>query len=440
MATLPSDRRRASAHPGAGAATTDDPCLRPCRPAVSVVGLARMAIAVAVLATLIAGCGDAARQGAEDVVEHETIGSFYDVPDPLPAGEPGALIRSRPLLGAVGGARAWRILYHSTDRTGKDIAVSGVVVAPDLPSIGHARTVVSWAHPTTGAEGTRCAPSSGLDPFILMEGLHELLAEGYVVAATDYSNMGAEGPASYLIGDTEGRNVLDAARAAQQLSEADAGSKTLLWGHSQGGQAALFAAQNAPEYAPDLDLRGVAVAAPAGELGELLNADIGDVSGVTIGAYAFGAFQEAYADEYPDLQLDSVLTEAGATAVPEMMPLCLLGQNKQLHAIATPLIGKFVAKDPTTVEPWATFLEQNTPGAEKIDVPVLVTQGLKDTLVKPETTDSLVQRLCGVGDEVQYKTYANADHGTIADRAIPLLLPWLKARTAGKPAEDTCPS
>ena len=390
-------------------------------------------VLLAVAAGLLVGCARAGREAVEDVAEHETIGTFYDVPDPLPPGEPGTIIRSRRLLGAPNGAKAWRVLYHSTDRAGNDIAVSGVVVAPDLPSRGHERTVVSWAHPTTGAEGKRCAPSTGIDPFILMEGLDELLRAGYVVAATDYSNMGAAGPASYLVGDTEGRNVLDAVRAAQHLDGADAGSNTLLWGHSQGGQAALFAGQIQPTYAPELDLKGVAVAAPAGELGELLAADIGDVSGVTIGAYAFGAFQEAYRDEYPDLALTSVLTPEGAAAVPKMMPLCLLGQNKQLHAIATPLIGSFVAKDPTSVEPWASFLAENTPGAVQIDVPVLVTQGLKDQLVKPATTDSLVQRLCDAGDEVQYRRYADVDHGTVAYRTVPLLVPWLKAREAGKP-------
>jgi pimeloyl-ACP methyl ester carboxylesterase len=391
------------------------------------------AVALGLCAAVLVGCGEQERQAVEDVAEREAIGNFFDVPDPLPPGEPGTLIKSRRLLGAPTGARAWRVMYRSTDRAGKAIAVTGVVVAPDLPSVGHKRTVVSWAHPTTGAQGERCAPSAGIDPFILMEGLHELLRAGYVVAATDYSNMGAEGSASYLVGDTEGRNVLDAVRAAQQIEAADAGDETLLWGHSQGGQAALFAGQIAPDYAPELDLKGVAVAAPAGELGLLLNADIGDVSGVTIGAYAFGAFQEAYADEHPDLELTSVLTPEGAAAVPDMMPLCLLGQNKRLHAIATPLIGKFVKADPTTVEPWATFLEENTPGGTKIDVPVLVTQGLKDQLVVPTTTDALVQRLCDAGDEVQYRRYSGADHGTVGFRSVPLIIPWMRARVADDP-------
>ena len=41
--------------------------------------------------------------------------------------------------------------------------------------------------------------------------------------------------------------MLDAARAARQLPEVDAGTRLLLWGHSQGGQAALFLADQAAE-------------------------------------------------------------------------------------------------------------------------------------------------------------------------------------------------
>ena len=40
----------------------------------------------------------------------------------------------------------------------------------------------------------------------------------------------------------------------------------------------------AAAYAPEFHLEAIAVAAPAAELGTLLNDDIGDISGVTIGA------------------------------------------------------------------------------------------------------------------------------------------------------------
>jgi pimeloyl-ACP methyl ester carboxylesterase len=273
-----------------------------------------------------------------------------------------------------------------------------------------------------------------------MEGVHELLAAGYAVAATDYSNMGVPGPPSYLIGSSEGNSVLDAARAARHIDEVGAGDRVVLWGHSQGGHAALFAAQSATAYASDLDVLGVAVAAPATELGQLLDADIGDVSGVTIGAYAFDAYQQAYGTGDPTTGLETVLTPAGAAAVPKMSDLCLLGQNKELHAIAEPLVGSFVASDPATTQPWAGWLAENTPGGSPIGTPILVAQGNSDTLVKPDITVQFAAQLCQQGEHVQLHRYDDIGHGLVAERTIPPLLEFIDDLTQQRTPASTCPS
>ena len=123
---------------------------------------------------LLAGACSAGRQGTEDVIEHRTEGTFDTLPNPLDPAPPGTLIRSERLLGAPDGAEAWRVVYHSTDLNGADIGVSGTVVVPNGPAPSGGRTVVSWAHPTTGSEPP-CGPSVLTDPFELMEGYHELL-------------------------------------------------------------------------------------------------------------------------------------------------------------------------------------------------------------------------------------------------------------------------
>ena len=395
-----------------------------------------LTILAAVVLAVLAATG-IVRQCSEDVVEHATIGHFYALPDPLPARPPGTLIRSERLLGAPDGAIAWRVIYHSRDLDGRDIGVSGIVIAPDRPAPAGGWPIVSWAHPTTGATG-RCAPSEGLDPFALVAGSHELVRAGYVVAATDYSGMGADGPPSYLIGPTEGNNVLDAARAAQHVPNAHAGRELLLWGHSQGGQAALFAAEQAPRYAPELRLRGVAVAAPAAELGRLLADHRDDVSGVTIGSYAFDAIQEVYGPTDPEVRLDALLTPVGVSVVSKIAPRCLLTDTKELHRIARPAVGNFYAVDPSTTPPWREILEQNTPGHEPIGVPILVTQGDADKLVLPATTADFVTRLCRSGEHVTYHTYPHIDHGLVGERSVPLLIPWLRDALDGRPAASTC--
>jgi alpha-beta hydrolase superfamily lysophospholipase len=387
-----------------------------------------------VLAIVLAGCSaDTDRRIVEGVAEVHTDRSFYALPDPVPAGAPGTIVRTEALPSTMAGSVAWRVLYHTTDESGTDRVVSAVVVAPAGPAPPGGRPVVGWGHPTTGAVA-RCAPSNGLDPFDLIEGLRDLLYAGYVVAAADYPGLGVEGQSSYLIGVTEGNSVLDAIRAARHLPEAGAGTDVLLWGHSQGGQAVLFAGQSIKSYAPELHLRAVAAAAPATELATLLDDHISDASGVTIGSYAYAAYQAVY----PGASLASILTPAGVAATPPMAQLCLFGEYLALRKIADPLIGEYVAHDPATTEPWAGLLRQNTPGATPVGVPVFIAQGEADELVKPAATTQYVNTVCARGEHVAYKQYPGANHGSIARVAMADVLVFLAGALNGAPAAGAC--
>ncbi len=398
-------------------------------------------VAVALLSAALSACS-AARRASESAVEHFTQDSFYKVPDPLPSGAPGQLIRSTRLLGAPDGSIAWRIMYHSRDVHGNDIAVSGTVIAPTGRAPKAGRPIVSWAHPTTGA-AQPCAPSRFIDPFILVEGLHGFLADGDVIAATDYPGMGAAGPDSYLIGTSEGNSVIDAARAARSIPDAHAGDRLLLWGHSQGGQAALFAARSVPHYAPELHLIGLAVAAPAVELGTLLHDDVVDFLGVGLGAYAFDAYQQVYGRGpdgtiAPDARLTTILTPTGAAATPAMAETCSFPGTKDLQKLADPLIGHYLSADPSRVKPWKTWLENNVPAANGIGVPILVAQGENDRLVHVATTNAYVHDLCANGERVAYDTKADASHALIGFKAAPEVRTWFANLLAGHAVKTTC--
>ena len=104
-------------------------------------------------------------------------------------------------------------------------------------------------------------------------GLADMLARGYVVAATDYPGLGTPGVHPYLIGESEGRAVLDWVRAVRDLPNSGASGRFAVWGHSQGGHAALYTGEIAARYAPELKLVGVAAAAPATYLIELFDSD-----------------------------------------------------------------------------------------------------------------------------------------------------------------------
>ena len=116
------------------------------------------------------------------------------------------------------GQVAQRILYTSTDPSGTPIAVSGVVVTPTGEPPPGGWPIIAWAHGTTGVD-RRCAPSidypdAGL---VRVPEVPDLLAAGTAVVFTDYPGLGTPGPHPYLVGESEGRAVLDSIRAARAL-------------------------------------------------------------------------------------------------------------------------------------------------------------------------------------------------------------------------------
>ena len=135
---------------------------------------------------------------------HAQSGFYTAPPDEIAAGKPGSLIRTEPMQGAPGNARAYRILYRSVGLDGKPIAVSGVAVIPAGTAPQGGRPVVAWAHPTSGVQ-PQCAPSLSGGAFQTVQGLGDMLSRGYIVTATDYPGLGTPGPHPYLVGANAGR-------------------------------------------------------------------------------------------------------------------------------------------------------------------------------------------------------------------------------------------
>src|SRR5437762_10245421 len=138
--------------------------------------------------------------------------ALYDIqPDEIP-GRPGTIIRVWPLEGGgpsvIGTANAFRFHYRSTGLNGQPIPVSGAIFVPSGPAPAGGRNIIAWAHPTSGVVPP-CAPSLMPDTAGLIWGLAQMLREGYIVVATDYPGLGTYGIHPYLIGESEGRAVLD---------------------------------------------------------------------------------------------------------------------------------------------------------------------------------------------------------------------------------------
>ena len=361
---------------------------------------------------------------------------FYRASEQALQGRPGTLIRQEPMPGAPLDANAYRVLYRSTGLKGEPIAVSGVVVVPSGPAPIGGRPIVAWAHPTTGIV-PRCAPSLAIFIFQQIQGLRDMVRRGYIVAATDYPGLGTPGPHPYLVGKSEGRAVLNSLRAARELAGQVASNHMAIWGHSQGGQAALFAGLLAKDYAPELELAGVAVAAPATDLGTLMRDDLPTPGGKNLLAMTLWSWSRVF-----NASLENVVDPAAMPTINALAHVCLESpiDLEPRRRAGEALQKRFLlVNNLTEIEPWRTLLAENTIGPLPPSIPVFIAQGPADKIVDPPVTQAYMKELCSAGSRVRMLVLPGVGHGTIAMKSALKAVAWMAGRFEGAPAENDCP-
>lgn len=357
--------------------------------------------------------------------------AFYTPPDPLPDGAPGTIIRSEPLTDHVpDGARAWRVMYLSQGADGRPAAVSGIIAAPEAASDAP-RPVVAWAHGTLGVQPP-CGTGHLADPFQFIPQVERLLSEGYVLAATDYPGLGTPGVHPYLFGEVEAAAVLDSVRAARQL-DTGAGDRFAVWGHSQGGHAALWAAQQATDYAPELELVGVAAIAPAADLVGILDASMDARAGailVSMALYAWNA-------HFPGASLADLVAPEAVEQVNRLAGTCVTTPAAFLLAGELRPPSAFLPLNLTEIDAFQRFIDANTPDGP-IDVPLLIAHGTADQIIPFAGSAREAERRCAAGEAVVFERYPGDDHNPVVENSAVRVLGWLDDRFAGRPTGSTC--
>lgn len=374
------------------------------------------------------GAGSASRTTTQNTTAPQGA-AFYQPPDPLPPQAPGELIWSAP-VDAPSDSSAWRVLYHSTAVDGRDIAVSGVVVAPNGSAPAGGRPVVALAHPTTGLADA-CAPSKQDGLGIPDVVLSPLLDAGYVVTATDYEGLGTPGPHPYGVGVSAARSVLDSVRAARGIPDAHASQRAVLFGHSQGGHAAFFAARVAPQYAPDVDVLGAVGAAP------LTNPVDGTrLAAATPGALGFAvAFAKGVEAAYPTLDPALVFTAAGDERSGIVDEQCMDGV---LDAFASSAPADVFVQSPADAPEWRSRLESSVLGPGQVAVPMLLVHGSADQILPQPFSDSFVAALCAAGDPIDYRVYPGAGHPDVIPASADDVNRWIGERFTGQAFAPSC--
>jgi pimeloyl-ACP methyl ester carboxylesterase len=351
--------------------------------------------------------------------------SFYNTPSSIPSNAPGTILRFETMNAPFPESQAWRVLYTSTGINGETIAVSGMVFAPAGPIPPGGRPVVSWAHPTTGIDD-QCAPSRSPKPYDDVQGLADFLNLGWVVVATDYQGLGTDGMHPYLVGASEAQGTIDIVRAARNLNETGASSNYFVFGHSQGGQAALFAGQMASTYAPELQLLGVAAAAPAGLLVPLFQADKNTAAGAVLGSYAVVSWSDIFG--YDEATVVKPTLSGRVHAVSEK---CVVGGSRlsdiELGINDLILKGRMWAADPATTAPWSNQFALNTAAQSPITTPLLLTQGTADKIITPSTTAELTAMYVAMGNnQATEQVMDGVDHMKAGKASVPYVVPFFQ--------------
>ena len=364
---------------------------------------------------VIAGAGPIASSASADI---------YADPPTAPPGVPGMLLRYQPT-----GPRSWRVMYVSADREGRPVAVTGYVRIPGGVAPVAGWPVVSWAHGTTGSADV-CAPSRATSP---LSPADVLIEHGIVEVATDYVGLGGPGLHPYLDGPTEGRATLDILTAAGEIPGLHLGRDLVIWGHSQGGHAALFARQFAATRLAGHRLLGtVAFAPPSGIVG-LVSQALRESRTKAFGIMALAGI----AAGHPGTDLGRVLTPAARDLA---LATVDAGCSDSIDRAFVGFGGANVLiADPATAEPWASALASDEPGLESGSGPLLLVHARDDQTV-PETMSGVVEfRTCARGETTQRWLYDTGGHaGVITGDPLASAVSWTIDRLAYHRAANGC--
>jgi Secretory lipase len=363
----------------------------------------------------------------------------------LAGDHPGQILSSkRVTIQAVGFPvpyQAWQLRYVSENTFGQLQTDVATVVKPAKAS--PTPRLLSY-QPAIDSDSPTCQPSYVLTQppvklgFEALGGLESFAAVatgtslGYTVVIPDF-----EGPHNeWTAGIEEGYGTLDGIRAAENFAPLDlAGAATPvgLMGYSGGSQASEFAAEEAPTYAPGLNIIGAAIGGLPVNIGHIAaKADGGLFAGIYFAA-AVGISRA-----YPQIHIQSLLNPAGKQMVKAISSMCIeqfvptyLFQriesytNGGLNPLDDPAIQQVIADD--------------TMGSVAVpQIPMQVYMATDDELVVTPDVTTLVNRYCAAGEKIQYIQFPLADHITAEAEGLPGAIAYLEARFAGDPPPSTC--
>ncbi|MCH7336741.1 alpha/beta fold hydrolase [Acinetobacter sp. NIPH 2699] len=325
--------------------------------------------------------------------------------------------------------------YKMLGINNKEVHATSLVFTPkDTPPVG-GWPIVVWAHGTTGV-ADKCAPSRNATNDYIKGMISQLLAAGYVVVAPDYEGLGEPSGKElhpFLNLKSEAYSITDAVVAARDYLKNKVNTKWVTVGHSQGGQAALGAAQY--QSRAKLNYKGTVAIAPASNLDLILTLGEKSVEGqpasIQIPVYAsldtFTALITAgLRNPNPSLQYNQIFKNPTAQIAQQYAETECSGDIGNAFGYSMTQYDQTTGSLNGYGRTQDNFLDlsvvknftnkDSQPLTVKISTPITIYQGTNDTTVPRFATNILVNSAQQKGTPIQYITDDSSlvkwDHGT----------------------------
>src|SRR5690554_284508 len=367
--------------------------------------------------------------------------AFYT--PPATTGAKGDLIWYRPATVKLGSGapdvQAWNLMYHSTDALGQPNVVTGTVIVPKAAWRGlGARPVISYAVGTHGLNQS-CAPSLQLAQGTDYESANiaAALQAGYSVLISDNPGYTNGDTPTYLAGKAQGHAVLDIIKAAAQVPGAgvSANAKAAIWGYSQGGQTASWAAELKDTYAPNLNLVGVAAGGTPANFPAIAHY----LDGSTGASFLMQAIV-GLGTQYPDhIPVEELASARGLAMMETAKQQCVFESlfDVMNESISSYTVDNLTLDQLMTIPPvHETLVEQNL-GKNRISVPLYQYHGQADEFIPLDQHIALKKQYCQKYSNVTFDLYPS-EHIVTQFQAAPYVLSWLGDRFNGRPTLGNC--
>lgn len=348
-----------------------------------------------------------------------------------------SFFESHPVPVVKYSVRKYGLAFTSNDFDGSPVTILAQVYVPvfDTPS---ARPMYVFASGTTGI-GDNCAPSLET-PETKRWGWYEqnmlaYAALGFIVVFPDYTGFNdPDRPQRYFSKAAEAYMMLDAIRAGFAMFPLEgigaSPSKVVFTaGYSQGGHAAMAAADLRPLYSPDLPLAGVVTYGSTNDVEALVR------EGPAYAPLIFYSYMDMYrrdavkpADYLQARWMPTFEQDAPSMPVDEFQAHYGFDYRKlYTPAFAASLYGCTLARDYPELH---RLLGDNHTGLSGHGIPALVIQGDADFIVTTATQTRFVLALREKGSQVKFLVSPRVSHRYTRMAGFQVSVDWMAGRAA----------